>query len=108
MDLKTGFAVAHVILFLIAAVFIYRSKLAARDQKRLQTFFAGFLPILGPMFTIIVHWGDVTKPGKLSQRYIGQSIDEAPADLKLQYFVEHNSWDHIRNRQKQHVRSGQA
>lgn len=94
MNLINGFIGAHIVLFLIAAVFIYRSKLAVRDQKRLQAAFAALIPIAGPMFTIIVHWGDVTKPAKLDRRYIGQSIDEAPTDLKLFYLNDHSSWDH--------------
>lgn len=83
-------AAMDLVLVLIAGIFIYRSPLVDNERKWLQLLFSVLLPYIGPIFTIIVHLSDITKPGFVSKRYYGQSIDEAPWDVKLYYMTHPN------------------
>lgn len=68
----------HLALVIISWVLIYKSKIYDRTQKRWQATFSFLLPVLGPMTTILVYWGDKLKIEKPTGRYMGQSIDEVP------------------------------
>ena len=69
---------SHLVLMFIAWVFIFKSVVHDRVQKRLQVIFSVVLPILGPTIVIIVHYSDTIKTEKPSDRYMGQTIDESP------------------------------
>ncbi len=77
----------HFVLFSIASILIYRSKSVDLERKKIQILFSLFLPFLGPILSIIVHLSDVAKVESVSNRYYGQSIDEAPWDIKLYYMA---------------------
>lgn len=77
----------HFVLFSIASILIFRSKSIDLERKKIQVLFSLFLPFLGPILSIIVHLSDVAKVESISNRYYGQSIDEAPWDIKLYYMT---------------------
>lgn len=85
-SLKLALAI-DMLLFLIALVLILRSPLVENGRKILQVLFSLLIPYVGPILTIIVHLSDRTKPGIVSDRYFGQSIDETPWDVKLYYMT---------------------
>lgn len=80
----------HLILFGIATVLVVRSKLVEKRRKWYQILFSLLLPFVGPLITILIHTADTAKPGLISDRYYGQSIDEAPLDVKLYHLSHHD------------------
>ncbi len=78
MEIAKSVMLLHVILLIVATVFILRDRYSSSKQKKLQILFSFVLVIIGPAIAITVHWSDVMKPEKPSDRYMGQSIDESP------------------------------
>jgi hypothetical protein len=53
---------------------------STKQQKKLQFLLAALVPFVGPLLVIFVHRSD-DKSAAMSDRYIGQSIDEASNDV---------------------------
>lgn len=67
----------HAVLVLVASFVIIRNRFTTRKEKVLQVLFSLLLPVFGPVAALAVYWSDTIKPEKLSDRYMGQSIDES-------------------------------
>lgn len=92
-------SVFHLVLFSVASILIYRSKSVDLGRKKIQVLFSLFVPFLGPILSIIVHLSDVAKVEAISSRYYGQSIDDAPWDIKLYYMTHPENRGRIRMHQ---------
>ncbi len=66
----------HAILFVIALIPIVSSRIYSRGQKWAQVTFALLIPIVGPGVVIAVAISDRLKTDKISDRMMGQSINE--------------------------------